>query len=206
MATAAIAPPIKDVPLLFKGLTWDEFKVVEQLLDQPGYRLSYLDGMLEILKMPGEPHETAKKRIAALLELYLLSAGFDFTPTGSMTLESEASSVKREADESYKLRSNSSRPDLAIEVVVSSGGIDKLEAYKRLKMTEVWFWEDGVLELYHLRAGEASSIENGVSQLYYEKIIASEEVKGIDLALLSRCMLMVNHVEALRAFQTGSNH
>jgi Uma2 family endonuclease len=156
--------------------------------------------------MPGEPHETAKKRIAALLELYLLSAGFDFTPTGSMTLESEASSVKREADESYKLRANSSRPDLAIEVIVSSGGIDKLEAYKRLKMTEVWFWEDGVLELYHLRAGEASSIENGVSQLYYEKITASEEVKGIDLALLSRCLLMVNHVEALRAFQTGSNH
>ncbi len=199
----AVAPPIKQTPLLFKALTWREFKAVEQLLDQPGYRLSYLDGTLEILQMPGEPHETAKKRIAALLELYLLSAGFDFTPTGSMTLESEAGRVKREADESYKLSASSVRPDLVIEVTVSSGGINKLEAYKRLNISEVWFWEDGVLELYHLRAGEASTAENGVSQPYYEKITASEEVKGIDLALLSRCILMVNHVEALKAFQTG---
>lgn len=203
MAAVAIAPPIKETPLLFKALTWREFKAVEQLLDQPGYRLSYLDGTLEILQMPGEPHETAKKRIAALLELYLLSAGFDFTPTGSMTLESEAGRVKREADESYKLSASSIRPDLVIEVIVSSGGIDKLEAYKRLKISEVWFWEDGVLDLYHLRAGEVSAAGNGVSQPDYEKITASEAVKGIDLALLSRCILMVNHVEALKAFQTG---
>lgn len=203
MAAVAVAPPIKETPLLFKALTWREFKAVEQLLDQPGYRLSYLDGTLEISKMPGESHETAKKRIAALLELYLLLTGFDFTPTGSMTLESEAGRVKREADESYKLSDNSIRPDLIIEVTVSSGGIDKLEAYKRLKIAEVWFWEDGVLDLYHLRAGEASSVENGDSQLYYEKIEVSEEVKGIDLALLSRCILMANHVEALKAFQTA---
>lgn len=156
--------------------------------------------------MPGEPHETAKKRIAALLELYLLSTGFDFTPTGSMTLESEASRVKREADESYKLTSNSTRPDLAVEVVFSSGGIDKPEAYSRLKISEVWFWEDGGLELYHLRDDKTSLSENRTDQPYYEKIAASEEVKGIDLVLLSRCILMVNHVEALRAFQAGSNN
>ncbi|MGB7086317.1 MAG: Uma2 family endonuclease [Phormidesmis sp.] len=204
MAAAAVTLPAKDIPLLFKGLTWREFKAVEQLLDQPGYRLSYLDGVLEILQMPGEPHETAKKRIAALLELYLLAAGFDFTPTGSMTLESEASRVKREADESYKLRSNSTKPDLAIEVIFSSGGISKLEAYKRLKIAEVWFWEDGVLDLYHLRAGEAASAKNGDRQPHYEKITASEEVKGIDVGLLSRCILMVNHVEALKAFQAGT--
>ena len=67
-------------------------------------------------------------------------AGFDFTPTGSMTLESEAGAVKREADESYKLTPESLRPDLAIEVIFTSGGIDKLEAYKRLAISEVWFW------------------------------------------------------------------
>ena len=89
--TVATAPPITEENcLLFKGLTWREFKAVEQLLDQPGYRISFLDGTLEIQQMPGEPHETIKKRIAALLELYLLMAGFDFKPTGSMTLENEA--------------------------------------------------------------------------------------------------------------------
>jgi Uma2 family endonuclease len=93
MTPAAIVTPTKESPLLFEGLTWREFKAVEQLLDRPGYRLSFLDGVLEIRRMPGEPHETVKKKIAALLELYLLMAGFDFTPTGSMTLESESGAL-----------------------------------------------------------------------------------------------------------------
>ncbi|MGL5063964.1 MAG: Uma2 family endonuclease [Microcoleus sp.] len=193
MTSAAIAVPTKESPLLFEGLTWREFKATEQLLDRPGYRLSFLDGVLEIIRMPGEPHETVKERIGALLELYLLMAGFDFTPTGSMTLESETATVKREADKSYKLAPNRRLPDLAIEVVFSSGGINKLEVYKRLKIKEVWFWEDGVLEVYHLR-GEGSA-------LHYEKISNSEEVKGIDLNLLLRCIDMVNHVDAIKTFQ-----
>jgi Uma2 family endonuclease len=193
--TTTLAKPQNFTPLLFEGLTWREFKAVEQLLDRPGYRLSFLDGTLEIGQMPGEPHETVKKRMAALLEIYLLTAGFDFTPTGSMTLENEIAGVKREADESYKLAPGRSRPDLAIEIVFSSGGIDKLEAYKRLKIAEVWFWEDGVLEVYHLRgAGEG---------MYYEKIVQSEAVPGIDFELLLRCVNMVNHVEAIRTFQQG---
>ena len=193
MTAVTIAPPRKESPLLFEGLTWREFKAVEQLLDRPGYRLSFLDGIMEIRRMPGEPHETVKERIGALLELYLLMAGFDFTPTGSMTLESEGGSVKREADKSYKLAPGSRLPDLAIEVVFSSGGINKLKAYKRLKIPEVWFWEDGVLEFYHLR-GEGDA-------LHYEKISNSEEVTGIDRDLLLRCINMVNHVDAIKTFQ-----
>jgi len=163
------------------------------LLDRPGYRLSFLDGILEIRRMPGEPHETVKARIGALVELYLLMAGYDFTPTESMTLESEATAVKREADKSYKLAPGRARPDLAIEVVFTSGGINTLEAYKRLRIPEVWFWEDGVLEVYHLR-GEGDT-------LHYEKVSGSEEVKGIDLDLLRRCIDMTNHVEAIKTFQ-----
>lgn len=193
MTLAAAPPTPKDQPHLFTGLTWREFKAAEQLLSQPGYRLSFLDGTLEIRKMPGEPHETTKKRIAALLELFLLMAGFDFKPTGSMTLENESRLVKREADESYKLTPTSPRPDLAIEVVFSSGGIEKLEAYKRLRIAEVWFWEDGLLYMYHLRGSGDGA--------YYEKIEVSEAVPGLDVALLKRCILMANHVEALRTFQ-----
>lgn len=195
MTAATIAPPIKESPLLFEGLTWREFKAVEQLLDRPGYRLSFLDGILEIRRRSGEPQEIIKERIGALVEQYLLMAGFDFTPTGSMTLESETGKVKREADESYKLAPGRRLPDLAIEIVFSSGGIDKLEAYKRLKIPELWFWEDGLLEVYHLR-GEGDG-------LHYEKISSSEEVQGIDLDLLLRCMNMVNHVDAIKTFQQG---
>lgn len=184
----------EQAPHLFSGLAWNEFKAVEKFLDRPGYRLSFLDGLLEIKQMPGELHETVKERLGALLELYLMAMGFDFTPTGSMTLENEAAAVKREADKSYKLAAGRSNPDLVIEVVFSSGGINKLEAYRRLNIPEVWFWEDGVLDIYHLR--RAVSEESS-----YEKIIQSEEVLGINLDLLLSCVNMLNHVEALKTFQ-----
>jgi Uma2 family endonuclease len=190
--TTALVIPQKPEPLLFKGLTWREFKATEQLLDRPGYRLAFLDGTLEIRQMPGEPHETVKERIGSLVELYLLMAGFDFTPIGSTTLENEAASVKREPDKAYKLAPGKTRPDLIIEVVFTSGGINKLEAYKRLKIPEVWLWEDGVLEIYHLRNEES---------LRYEKITSSEEIPGIDLELLLRCISMANHVDAVKTFQ-----
>ena len=179
--------------MLFGGMTWREFRAVEQLIDRPGYRLSFLEGVLEILKMPGELHETTKKRLSGLLEIYLLLAGFDFSPTGSMSLESEPDQVKREPDESYRLKPGRGRPDLLIEVIVTSGGIDKLAIYKRLKISEVWFWEDGVLDLYHLRGTG--------NKTRYEKIATSEEVPGIDLILLEKCVLMNSHVEALKVWQ-----
>lgn len=179
-------------PILIDGLTWREFKATEQLIDRPGVRLSFLDGVLEIRRMPGEQHETVKERIGTLLDLYLLQIGIDYTPTGSMTLESEAGLVKREADKSYKLGTNRTRPDLALEVVVTSGGINKLEAYKRLQIPEVWFWQDGTLAIYHLRKTQ---------ELHYEQLVNSEVLPELDIALLLRCINMTNHVESVKAFQ-----
>ncbi|WP_445311974.1 Uma2 family endonuclease [Microcoleus vaginatus] len=81
------------------------------------------------------------------------------------------------------------RPDLAIEVVVTSGGIDKLEAYKRLPIPEVWFWENSRLSLYALR------------QQAYEEIASSQLVPELDIGLLVRCVNMPSHVEAIKEFK-----
>ena len=178
-----------DEPILIDGLTWREFKVVEQLLDSPGVRLSFLDGVLEIRRMPGRKHETAKQRISTLVDLYLEYAGIDFTPTGSVTLESESGKVKREADLSYELGANRERPDLVVEVVVTSGGINKLEAYKRLQISEVWFWENGRLRLYSLS-------EDG-----YAEVDQSFVLPDLDIVLLARCINIENHLQAMREFR-----
>jgi len=183
-----------EAPILIDAMTWREFKAAEQLLNRPGVRLSYLDGVLEIRRMPGEEHETIKERMGTLLDLYLLQLGIDYTPTGSMTLESESGLVKREADKSYKLGANRDRPDLLIEVVVTSGGIDKLEAYRRLHIPEVWFWQNGTLEIYHLRTETTA---------FYDRITNSEVLPDLDVALFSACVNMANHRDAVRTFQRG---
>lgn len=180
-------------PMLFPDLTWEQFKTLEPLLERPGVRLSFLDGTLELRRMPGRQHETIKKRIAVLLEAYLEVMGIDYVPTGSMTLESAVGLVKREADESYEFGTNKERPDLAIEIVVTSGGIDKLEAYKRLQIPEVWFWEEGKLSLYRLRDTKA--------QVSYETILSSECLQELDIALLQQYIIIPNHVQAVKEFR-----
>jgi len=171
-------------PILISDLTWREFKAVEQLIDRPGLKLSFLDGVLEIRKMPGKKHETIKERIGALLEIYLEFLGLDFTPTGSVTLENEFEKVKREGDKSYELGANRKHPDLVIEVVVSSGGINKLEAYKRLQIPEVWFWQNNQLSLYYQQ-------ESGYVQIY-----RSEFLPDLDVNLLLKCLQMPDILEA----------
>jgi Uma2 family endonuclease len=178
-------------PILISELTWREFKAVEQLIERPGVRLSFLDGVLEIRKMPGKKHETIKKRIGSLVEIYLEFLELDFTPTGSVTLESESEKVKKEGDESYELGANRKRPDLVIEVVVSSGGIDKLEAYKRLQIPEVWFWINDELLFYSL--GNEG----------YEAVSKSQLLPSLDVDLLMRCVNIENHAQALREFRGG---
>ncbi len=178
-----------DEPILIDELSWREFKVVEQLLSRPGVRLSFLDGVLEIRRMPGEKHETIKERIGTLLDFYLFQIGLDYQPTGSMTLESPSGLVKREADKSYKLGPNRELPDLVVEVVVTSGGIDKLEAYKRLQIPEVWFWENGRLRLYSLGADG------------YAEVDRSLVLPDLDIVLLARCINIENHLQAMREFR-----
>jgi Uma2 family endonuclease len=66
------------------------------------------------------------------------------------------------------------RCDLAIEVIWTSGGIDKLEVYRKLGVREVWIWRRGALEVFSLR-GES-----------YVALERSELLRGIDLVELAR--------------------
>lgn len=39
------------------------------------------------------------------------------------------------------------------------GDIDKLEIYRRLKVTEVWFWEKGRFSIHRLSRGRYTQVE-----------------------------------------------
>lgn len=79
--------------------------------------LAYLDGQLEIGIASGRKHETTKKRIAQLLEVYCDVAGIDLQAWGGTTLK-QPDVVGAERAESYGLLGQEDRSDLVIEVVV----------------------------------------------------------------------------------------
>jgi Uma2 family endonuclease len=183
--------------LVHSGHTWNQFKLIQKGFEGfPGVRLAYYNGTIEIL-MPGRDHEMFSRFIGYLVMTFLFARKVRFKPTGSMTQErTEVASVQ--ADESYYIGEASIRqadpiPDLSIEVVFSSGGEEKLARYRVLGVREVWFWEDGVFRLYHLR-------EDG-----YEQIEQSElpGLEALDINLLNRCVLMAETEEgrAVEEFQ-----
>lgn len=172
--------------------TWEQFKFIQKGFEgSPGVRLSYYNGTIEIL-MPGQDHETFARVIGYLVTTFLVEQGIFFKPTGAMTQE-KSGVVSAQADESYCIGSVKQIPDLSIEVVFTSGGISKLERYQALGVPEVWFWDDGLLKLYHLR-------EDGY------KLVERSQLSGLselNIDLLRRCILMAetDAGEAIRSFR-----
>ncbi|MBV9388581.1 MAG: Uma2 family endonuclease [Chroococcidiopsidaceae cyanobacterium CP_BM_ER_R8_30] len=172
--------------------TWEHFKSIQQGFENtPGAKLSYYEGTIEIL-MPGEDHEFSSRVIHYLVTTFLLKKGIQFKMTGSKTQEKEGA-VSAQADESYCLGSSKPIPDLSIEIIFTSGGINKLAKYQALGVPEVWFWQDGSLTLHHLR-------DRG-----YEGIERSElpGLEQLDIELLKRCILIAETdlSQAVQTFQ-----
>jgi len=185
--TQTLSKP-KDQRLTHSGMSWQQFKLLEQgFADSPGIRLFYHRGEVEILAI-SQDHETFSRFIGILLAIYFEVKGIEFTPTGSFTQEKEGV-ASAQADESYCIGSPKKTPDLSIEVVFTSGNLSKLNRYQELGVPEVWFWEDGLFTLHHLRADG------------YERIYVSEVLPSLDIELLTRCVLMTSTVEAMRFFR-----
>ena len=166
-----------DHRVLMSGISWSHYELMLEMRGerrQP--RMAYLDGVLE-LRSTSEDHERITCWIRSLLEVYMLETGMDFGGYGSYTMTERADLAGAEADQCYRLGLDQTKgrsPDLAIEVIWTHGGVDKLEIYRRLGVREVWFWDDGAIEV-HALVGAA-----------YERRDRSLVVPGIDLGLLAR--------------------
>lgn len=169
--------PTADQRIVIGGVSWGAF---EALLAARGERsaprMAFLDGVVEIMG-PSRDHEGIKSMIACLIEAYCLDRGVVLAPYGSWLLSAERERAGVEPDECYVFGpdpKSKARPDLAIEVVWTSGGIDKLEAYRRLGVAEVWFWIDDAISV-HVLVGE-----------HYEGRTRSACLPELDLALIAR--------------------
>lgn len=70
---------------------------------------------------------------------------------GLTTFRREAKVRGLEPDECYCIDTLKDLPDFAIEVNLTSGGVDKLSVYQGLGVPEVLDWQNGQLTLYDLR-------------------------------------------------------
>ncbi|MEM9815972.1 MAG: Uma2 family endonuclease [Cyanobacteria bacterium P01_D01_bin.6] len=156
--------------------------------DFPGLRVHYLDGTLEIA-MPGRQHEVVKDNIGRLLGIYFEETRTRFYGLGSTTFKAEAKRRGAEPDVSFCIGTNKEFPDIAIEVVQTSGGVNKLEIHQGLSGGEVWFWQDDQFTVYRLQ-GER-----------YEQRERSEFLPALDLSLLATYVMYPEPLDAVIEFR-----
>ncbi|KYC38125.1 hypothetical protein WA1_37890 [Scytonema hofmannii PCC 7110] len=182
------------------GVSWEIYEaLLVKLEDNSHYRVTYLDGVLEIVS-PSIRHEKVKKNLAILLEHFLYRKRINCIPMGSTTFRNKAKKAGAEPDECYCIGEEKSIPDIAIEVNITSGNIDKLETYRRLDVKEVWVWKNNGLNLYHLREETPKKF---VDSYGYERIQKSEFLPELDISLLSQCALITNLLECIDKFEQG---
>lgn len=185
---------------LISNVMWAQYEsLLAQLGDSLAYRVNYLDGVLEIVA-PSRRHETRKTRIGNLLSIYFLEADVEYFPLGSTTFRQATRQVGTEPDESYCLGTEKDVPDLVMEVMVTSGGSDRLERFRRLGVQEVWFWHSDRFQIYHLRDATATALAQTFG---YELIHHSELLPDLDLNLLRECVLHPNPLAAAKIFRQG---
>ncbi|MFZ5472241.1 MAG: Uma2 family endonuclease [Myxococcota bacterium] len=185
--------PAGDPIVLLRGATWADYqRLLELRGERRAPRLAYLEGVLELMS-PSQEHEQLKSWIGRLVEVWCLEQGVEFASYGSWTLESKETERGVEPDECYVFGnvSDRQRPDLAIEVIWTSGGLDKRDIYRKLGVRELWTWRRGRFTLWALRGDS------------YQEVPRSEVLPGIDLDELTQFLDRPTTSQAIRDYRAA---
>ncbi len=182
-----------DQRVTLHGIRWKDYEALLGFRhpDDP-VRTTYLDGELELMGLSGL-HRSSSCRINALLAAFAVERGIELVGALSCSLRSQGLGRGIEPDGCYLLGTSrpaeNAVPNIALDVVVTPGGIPRLEVYRGLGVREVWFWRDDQLKFY---AGR----DHG-----FEQTERSELLPAFDPTLVGRFMLGSHDDEAVEAFR-----
>lgn len=182
------APRDEDRSVLLFGVPWSTYVVLRDSIESASVRMTYLEGRLEIMT-PSRTHEVGKKQVARLLELFCLERDIPLFGYGSTTFRKEEQQRGLEPDECYSRDVDKDIPDIAIEVVITHGSLDKLDVYRGLGVREVWVFEGVGMQVFTLR-------ESG-----YQALERSEILPELDPTRLLHFAAFTDQHAALKAYR-----
>ncbi|MGL4884200.1 MAG: Uma2 family endonuclease [Waterburya sp.] len=127
---------------IITNTTWAEYIS----LDLPSKRVSFRNGVITIVS-PGRNHELIGDYVRAIIWAYCRKNNLALFPYNQTTLKEEGKEGK-EPDVAYCFGTDKDKPDLALEVNLTSGSIDDLTKYQYLKIAEVWLWESNKIKFF----------------------------------------------------------
>lgn len=185
-----------DQRIVLYGKTWADYEAQLALRGEGGRpKLAFLDGALELMTT-SRKHGATTWRVGQVLTQYCMETEIEISGMAEWTLKDQSKDAGGESDVCFTFSDHDREriPDLVIEVIVSHGGIDKLEIYRRLGVREVWFWEDDEIAVYTLERGT------------YARRERSTFVPDLDLALVCRLANVTPGNEMLRQLRIALGH
>jgi Uma2 family endonuclease len=179
--------------VVYCAIPWNRYLAFDKKLgdDRSAPRLYYLDGEVEIMTTSNE-HERVKEWLGGLMDIYFDQTQIEIMPRGQATMRLALKQAGAEPDKSWCIGEEKEFPDLVLEIALTSGGINKLEIYRRFNVPEVWFWRRNRLEIFAM--GNSAS---------YEPSPHSRLLPGLDIALIERCVAIRSWHQARQIFRAG---
>lgn len=156
----------------FYNLSWRSYKqIIEALGDKRASRLTYYQGILEIVT-PLEAHESASDRIGILIHILTEELNLNIKSMASTTLNKPELKIGAEPDKCYYIQNepivrgkvvnlaSDPPPDLIVEIDITHTDINKNQLYQEMGAPELWRYNGKNLIIYLLKEGKYQESEN----------------------------------------------
>jgi Uma2 family endonuclease len=157
-------PEIAEQRVILSNVSWQTFEqLLKELGDKRATRLAYNEGLLEIMSPLG-PHENSNRFIESLIGAIADELNLNLKRFGSLTLKRVKKLKGAEPDSCYYIQNeplvrskqeidldNDPPPDLALEIDITSGSLDKRPIYAAVGVPELWRYNGNKLEVFVLQ-------------------------------------------------------
>jgi Uma2 family endonuclease len=151
--------------VVLHNISWEQYeRFLDDLGDRSSARMAYDSGTLEIMT-PLPEHEYFKEAIGDAVKDAAEELEIDYESYGSTTWRKQITLAGAEPDNCFyfqnealvrgRLDLNLNRgdplPDLILEIDMTSKSLDRFPIYARLEVPELWCYDNGMLNIYHLQ-------------------------------------------------------
>jgi Uma2 family endonuclease len=161
--------------LLLHAVSWREYeRLLRVFRERPAIRLTYDRGTLEIMA-PLHIHESYGRFLGRLVLILTEELCLPLKEGGSTTFRRRKKHRGLEPDNCYWIANEPAMrgkltvdlridppPDLAIEIDITHGSLDRLAIYAALRVPEVWRF-DGQVLVFHILAADGTYTSGTVS-------------------------------------------
>lgn len=171
LQTVETLPPSST--LIIEAVSWETYQnLLQQIQDDSNVRLSYDQGVLEIMTLSPR-HEKWKGLFAHLLAVIVEALDLNLISLGSTTFSLPAMAQGVEPDDCFYIRHAAvmakkdevnlavdPAPELVVEIDISHRSLYKMPIYANLGVAEIWRHDGTQVKFYHLLGKSYVEVES----------------------------------------------